>query len=52
VQIHCPDCDAQINSKPPKPGKYTPTCPKCATPFALIVPADAEQTVTVQQLPA
>ncbi len=52
MQIHCPNCRAQINSKPPKPGKYTPTCPKCATPFALVVPADPEQAASVRRLPA
>ena len=50
--IPCPCCHAQINGKLPKPGKYTPKCPKCGATFQMIVPDDSENTVQVKALPA
>ncbi|HEX3147450.1 MAG TPA: serine/threonine-protein kinase [Gemmataceae bacterium] len=42
MAFNCPNCQFRIGPKTsPKPGKYTPTCPKCSLKFALVVPADA-----------
>ena len=49
--IDCPHCHAQINGKVPKPGAYTPKCPKCGESFRLTVPDDPDQTVMVSKLP-
>lgn len=50
--ISCPSCRSQINGKLPKPGKYTPKCPKCGATFQMVVPDDPEMTVQVKVLPA
>lgn len=50
--IPCPSCHSQINGKLPKPGKYTPKCPKCGATFQMVVPEDPEMTVQVKVLPA
>lgn len=49
--IPCPNCKASINAKPPKPGRYTPKCPKCGNPFLMVVPADTNATVQIKPLP-
>jgi len=42
VAFRCPYCSFRITVKtPPKPGRYTPSCPKCKGKLALTVPADA-----------
>ena len=50
--ISCPTCHSQINGKLPKPGKYTPKCPKCGVTFQMVVPDDPEMTVQVKAIPA
>ena len=42
MAFRCPYCSFRITVKtPPKPGRYTPSCPKCKGKLALTVPADA-----------
>jgi serine/threonine protein kinase len=48
VAIACPHCDHVINLKSPKPGRYRPRCPACATPFLLTVPEQHELAVAVR----
>jgi eukaryotic-like serine/threonine-protein kinase len=38
VAIRCPYCQFTIAIKNPRPGRFTPNCPKCRRRFALIVP--------------
>jgi len=52
MMISCPHCQASINLKMPKPGKYSPKCPNCGQPFLLIVPDDPGMTIQVRKLPA
>ena len=52
MSIACPYCKAVLNPQAPKPGKYTPKCPKCHKPFLIVVADDAERTMMVQPLPA
>lgn len=41
MAFRCPYCQFRIATKSaPKPGKYTPSCPKCKAKIALTVPAD------------
>ena len=40
MAIQCPLCQYSITVKNAKPGRYTPKCPKCASPFSLTVPSD------------
>ena len=41
MAFRCPYCQFRIAVKTaPKPGKYTPTCPKCKAKIALTVPND------------
>ncbi|MGL6097792.1 MAG: protein kinase domain-containing protein, partial [Fimbriiglobus sp.] len=49
--IPCPNCKAQISGKLPKPGRYTPKCPKCGSQFLLIVPDSPDATVQVKAVP-
>jgi eukaryotic-like serine/threonine-protein kinase len=51
VAFPCPYCQFRINPKaPPKPGKYTPTCPKCSSKFSLQVPTGADSEWTTRKL--
>ena len=50
MEIVCPYCQHKVNPKRANPGKYTSKCPKCARQFAIIVPDDAAQPVTVRPL--
>jgi eukaryotic-like serine/threonine-protein kinase len=38
VAIRCPYCQFTIAIKNPRPGRFTPNCPKCRRRFALTVP--------------
>jgi len=38
VAIRCPYCQFTIAIKNPRPGRFTPNCPKCQRRFAMIVP--------------
>jgi hypothetical protein len=40
VSVTCPACQQPVKLKATKPGRFTPTCPRCATPFRLTVPDD------------
>ncbi|VTS08270.1 serine/threonine-protein kinase [Tuwongella immobilis] len=51
VAFSCPYCSHSISVKTPKPGRYTPKCPKCAGVFQLIIPADADAAWQVKPLP-
>jgi serine/threonine protein kinase len=43
VAFRCPYCDFRIAVKsPPKPGRYTPGCPRCKAKISLTVTSDAE----------
>ncbi|HXT59974.1 MAG TPA: hypothetical protein VN699_15150, partial [Pirellulales bacterium] len=37
MAIVCPHCGGSIQLKAPKPGRYTPKCPKCEQPFKLTI---------------
>ncbi len=50
--VHCPHCHAQVSGKPPKPGSYSPKCPKCARPFRMVVSDDPDKTVLVAKIAA
>lgn len=50
MTIECPYCNAILTPKALKPGNYTPKCPKCSQPFALYVPEDDDEQVTVEQI--
>ena len=52
MQFPCPSCKQAITAKPPKPGKYTPKCPKCGKPFQMIVPDGEGATVQIRAVPA
>lgn len=44
MNVSCPACQASLPLRPPKPGRYTPKCPKCGATFALIADADGATT--------
>jgi len=48
MHFPCPSCKQAISANPPKPGKYTPKCPKCGKSFVLLVPEDPTATVQVR----
>ncbi|MBA4188134.1 MAG: hypothetical protein C0467_08960 [Planctomycetaceae bacterium] len=50
MTIECPYCNAILTPKALKPGNYTPKCPKCSQPFALMVPEDDDEPITVEQI--
>jgi len=39
-----------MNAKRAKPGRYTPTCPRCSQAFVVIVPEDSSQAWRVEAL--
>src|SRR5262245_61668104 len=46
----CPYCQALLNPRQMKPGRFEPTCPKCRQVFVVFVPDDPTGTIFVQQL--
>lgn len=46
----CPYCQALLNPREMKPGRFQPTCPKCRQVFVVFVPDDPTGTIFVQQL--
>jgi eukaryotic-like serine/threonine-protein kinase len=52
MQLICPYCSSPTSGKAPKPGRYTPKCPKCGKAFVVVVADDPDQPPTVQPLPA
>jgi len=40
--IHCPSCRHAIRLVDVRPGRFDPTCPRCATSFRLIVPEEGK----------
>ena len=51
MSIACPHCNAVLNPKGLKPGKFTPKCPQCKKPFLIVVPDDEGETISVQRIP-
>src|SRR5262249_27267572 len=52
VAFRCPYCQFRIATKaPPKPGKYTPNCPKCKAKIALTVPSDSDSEWVPDKIP-
>jgi serine/threonine protein kinase len=47
----CPHCQSPLSLKTPKPGRYTPKCPKCARAFLITFSANPEQPPVVAKLP-
>ena len=52
MAFQCPYCSHSISVRTPKPGRYTPKCPKCAGVFLLTIPADADAEWIVQAKPS
>ena len=50
MPIVCPYCKQTVNLKNPKPGRYSPKCPKCSKTFALLVPDDPNAAMTVRPI--
>lgn len=49
MSFRCPYCEFRIAVKtPPKPGKYTPKCPKCGAKIALTVVPSADEWQTAK----
>jgi eukaryotic-like serine/threonine-protein kinase len=48
--VVCPYCHHRATLKSPKPGRYTPKCPKCGQRFRLEVPDDPQGDFTVSPL--
>ncbi len=49
MAFRCPYCEFRIVAKTaPKPGKYTPKCPKCGAKIALTVPAEGDEWPTAK----
>ena len=38
MSIQCPFCGFEIKPKSPRPGRFTPKCPKCSAQFILVIP--------------
>ncbi len=51
MSIACPHCRHVITPKGAKPGRFTPTCPKCGKAFLLTIPAEAGKPMTAAPLP-
>ena len=49
MAITCPSCQAKIDVKGAKPGRYTPKCPHCGMAFSLTVPTDPNAAIVVRQ---
>ncbi|QDV47681.1 Serine/threonine-protein kinase StkP [Stieleria neptunia] len=47
IQIACPHCSAKLQLGDPKPGRYKPTCKKCAATFLMQVSDDDPPRVRV-----
>ncbi|QDV88360.1 serine/threonine-protein kinase [Planctomycetes bacterium TBK1r] len=47
IQIECPHCSARLQLGDPKPGRYQPTCKKCAATFLIQVSDDDPPRVRV-----
>ncbi len=50
--LACPHCHHALSLKAPKPGRYTPKCPKCAQGILIVVPSDPQQAPTALPLVA
>ena len=40
MAIECPYCRHSLGMKDPKPGRFSPKCPKCEKKFMLVVPSE------------
>jgi len=52
VALKCPNCQNALAIKELKPGRFTPTCPKCKQRFLLIVSDEQGAEPQVARLPA
>ena len=50
MSIVCPYCSYKMNVKGLRPGRFTPKCPSCHDKFAVIVPEEESEGMTVLSL--
>lgn len=50
MSVACPKCQSTLNLKGLKAGQFKPKCPKCGTPFLLIVPEGNEGPIIARPL--
>jgi serine/threonine protein kinase len=52
MAVVCPYCQRGANMQNPKPGQFTPKCPRCGRRFVLVVSKDPGQAPVVRPLEA